>query len=142
MCGSRGGGGGTGGPAPLKNHKKYRVSKQYWSGSSEKSQSYQASIQCWANIGTPAKRRFAGEPMMAHLKWYLDPFFPHQLKKSSGPLWKNFLDPCMVQRVFRETYQTTRKLKTITAASNYTNHQAKIIKEITQGYTSYKLLKC
>ena len=34
---------------------KYRVSWQYWSGSPEKSQSYQASIQCWAIIGTPAK---------------------------------------------------------------------------------------
>ena len=34
--------GGTGGPDPLKNH------------------SYQASIQCWANIGPPAKRHLNG----------------------------------------------------------------------------------
>ena len=31
-----------------------RFSKQYWSRSPEKSQSYQASIQCWAIIGPPA----------------------------------------------------------------------------------------
>ena len=36
------------------------VSKQYWSGSSEKSQNYQASIQCWAIIGPPAKRHLNG----------------------------------------------------------------------------------
>ena len=39
--------------------------------SPEKSQSYQANIQCWAIISTPVKRhlkwRFAGEPMMARL---------------------------------------------------------------------------
>ena len=29
---------------------------QYWSGSTEKWQSYQASNQCWAIIGPPAKR--------------------------------------------------------------------------------------
>ena len=40
-------------PPPLKNHKN-RVSKQYWSRYPEKSQSYQASIQCWAIIGPPA----------------------------------------------------------------------------------------
>ena len=32
-----------------------RVSKQYWCGTSEKSQGYQASIQCWAIIGLPRK---------------------------------------------------------------------------------------
>ena len=30
---------------------------------------------------TPFKWRFAGGPMMARLKWYLDPPSPHQLKK-------------------------------------------------------------
>ena len=38
---------------------KYRVSKQYLSGSPEKAQSYQTSIQCWAIIGPPAKRYLA-----------------------------------------------------------------------------------
>ena len=57
MGGSRGGGGG--GPrvrTPPENSQKFRVSKQYWSESPKKSQSYQASIQCWAIIGPPAKR--------------------------------------------------------------------------------------
>ena len=43
-------------PFTLKNHKNIGFLKQYWSGSPEKSQSYQASIQCWAIICTPAKR--------------------------------------------------------------------------------------
>ena len=46
-------------PSPLKNHKN-RVSKQYWSRSPEQSQSYQAEFQCWAIIGTPAKRHLNG----------------------------------------------------------------------------------
>ena len=48
--------GGTGGPDPPSAEKsqKIRVSKQYWSRSPEKSQSYQASIQCWVIIGPPA----------------------------------------------------------------------------------------
>ena len=36
------------------------VSLQHWSGSPEKSQSYQANIQCWAIIGPPAKRHLNG----------------------------------------------------------------------------------
>ena len=39
------GGQGVQPPPPLKNHKKYSVSLQYWSGSPGKTQSYQASIQ-------------------------------------------------------------------------------------------------
>ena len=86
-------GGGTGGPDPPWKSHKFRVSKQYWSRSPEKSQSYEASIQCWAIIGPP---------MMARLWWYFDPPSPHQLKKSKlDLLWHNFLDPRMVvlQRV-------------------------------------------
>ena len=37
---------------------KYKVSKKFLSGSPEKSQSYQAKYQCWAIIGTPAKRHW------------------------------------------------------------------------------------
>ena len=48
------------GPPPLEKSQKNRVSKQYWSRSPEKSQSYQASIQCWAIIGPPAKRYLNG----------------------------------------------------------------------------------
>ena len=55
-----GGGGGGGGTDPPEKSQKYRVSKQYWSGSPEKSQSHQASIQCWANNGMPAKRHLNG----------------------------------------------------------------------------------
>ena len=58
MCGSRGGG--AGGPDPPEKSQKYRVSKQYWSGSPEKLQGYKASIQCWVNINTPAKRHLYG----------------------------------------------------------------------------------
>ena len=46
--------GGQGVRTPLKNHKKLGFLKQYWSRSHEKSQSYQASIQCLAIIGPPA----------------------------------------------------------------------------------------
>ena len=70
------------GPDPLKKHKAikpafnvgstsarqqsaiYMVSKQYWSGSHERSQSYKSSIQCMANIGTPAKRHLNGFLLM------------------------------------------------------------------------------
>ena len=45
---------GSGPPPPPEKSQKIRVSKQYWSGSPAKSQSYQASIQCWAIIGPPA----------------------------------------------------------------------------------------
>ena len=59
MCGSRGGG---------PPEKPQNVGLQYWSESPEKSQSYQASIQCWAIIGPSAfKWSFADGPMMAHL---------------------------------------------------------------------------
>ena len=57
-------------PSPLKNLKNIGFLSS-WSGSPEKLQSYQASIQCSAIIGTPEKRhlkmRFAGVQMMARL---------------------------------------------------------------------------
>ena len=90
--------GGAGGPDPpsLKNHKNIGFSSN--TGPDPlKNRSYQASIQCWAIIGTQAKRhlmafrwradrnainwRFAGGPIMARLKWYLDPSSPHPKKK-------------------------------------------------------------
>ena len=53
MCGSRGGGAGS--RTPLKNHKTIRFSSN--TGPDPlKNRSYQASIQCWVIIGTPAKR--------------------------------------------------------------------------------------
>ena len=46
---------------------------------------------------TPYKWHFAGGPMMARLKCYLDPPTPYQLKKKKKKsfLWQNFLDPRM-----------------------------------------------
>ena len=58
ICGSRGGGGT---PPPPEKIKSYRFSEQYWSGSLAKSQSYQASTQCWAIIGPPAKRHLTNK---------------------------------------------------------------------------------
>ena len=49
------------------------VPQQYWFGSPGKSQSYQASVQCWTIIGPPTKWRFDGGPMMADFLLYLDP---------------------------------------------------------------------
>ena len=47
------------GPPPPWKITKYRVPQQCWSGSLVKPQSYLASIQCWATIDQPAKRRQA-----------------------------------------------------------------------------------
>ena len=96
MRGSRGGGVGW------KITKKYRVSLQYWSGSSGKSQSYKASIHCWAIICTPAKRHFIemafrwradGDPLIV-VFWS---FLPSSTKQTVrvGPPLKTNLDPRM-----------------------------------------------
>ena len=60
---------GAGGPDPLPPEKsqQIKVSKQYWSRSSEKSQSYKASIQCWAIIGPPAKHHLNGQLQRVHV---------------------------------------------------------------------------
>ena len=61
MRGSRsvcGGGEGGGGWGPDPTEKSQNLGLQYWPRCPEKSQSYQASIQCWAIIGPPAKRYF------------------------------------------------------------------------------------
>ena len=44
------GGGGVGGPDPHLKSQNIELILQYWSGSPEKLQSNQASIQCWAVI--------------------------------------------------------------------------------------------
>ena len=77
---------------PLKNHKNKKVSWQYWSRSPEKSQSYQASIQCWAIIGTPAKHHLNGILLAS---WWWPDFsgiWIHSLtqKKSWTPSEKTF----------------------------------------------------
>ena len=78
MCGSRRGDRGFGHPHPLKNHnnigflsdidpiflKKFNCAKPAF------------------NVGpSPARQRHAGGPIIAHLKWYLDPLSLHQVKK-------------------------------------------------------------
>ena len=59
MRGSIVGGGGEGGPGPLENHKNIGFLSYTGPGLDLKSQSYQT-IQCWAIIHTPAKRRLNG----------------------------------------------------------------------------------
>ena len=61
-----GGGGRVSGPHPEKSQN-IRVSRKYWSGTPEKSQSYQASIQCWAIIDPPAKHHLNG---ISPFKWH------------------------------------------------------------------------
>ena len=51
------GAGGSDHPASEKSQC-YRVPKHHWSETSEKSHKYQASIQCWAIIGTPGNRHY------------------------------------------------------------------------------------
>ena len=42
---------------------------------------------------TPFQWRFAGGPMMAQLKRYLDPLFPQQLKKQTTKKTLSNMDP-------------------------------------------------
>ena len=80
------------GPLPPEKLQKYRVSLQCWSGSSEKSQGCKAGIQCWAIIGTPAKRHLNGVSLTGRRGpaygsiWILSPPLI---------LCLNFLDPRM-----------------------------------------------
>ena len=92
--------GGAGGPdsppPPLKNKKRYRLSKQYWAGSPEKSQSYKASIQCWAAIGPPAKRHLNGVSLAGRwcptfsAIWILFPFIKKQFSELWAPSGRTF----------------------------------------------------
>ena len=79
--------GGRGSRPPWKITKN-RVSKQYWSGSPEKSQIYQASIQCWAIIRQPVKRHLnrvsLADRWLPAYCGIFDPPSPHQLKEKNG----------------------------------------------------------
>ena len=56
----------------------------YWSGLPEKSQSFQSSIQCWAIIGTSAKRHLMAFRLRADDGPLLVVFgSPHQLRKKT-----------------------------------------------------------
>ena len=80
-------------PPPLKNHKKYRDSYQYWSRSLEKSRSYQASIQCGVIIGLakrhcnvpPPKRWRSDGPVFSGI--CLDPLSPLKNKNERCQSW-------------------------------------------------------
>ena len=92
----REGGRGFGPPPPLKNHKKYRVTLQYWSGSHE---NHKATKPAFNVEASPARKRNAismafrwradGDPIKA----IFGSSIPHQLKKSYQ-IW-TLLDPRM-----------------------------------------------
>ena len=68
-------GGGQGVRTTLKNHKNIGFSGN--TGPDPlKNRSYQASIQCWANIGTPAKRHLSSASHLMALR----------LRANDGPL--------------------------------------------------------
>ena len=88
MGGSRGGTGGPD-PPPLKYHKTIEFSRNIGQDLLQK-RSYQASIQCWAIIGTPAKRHLMAFRRRANdgpLIVYLDPLSPRQLKRKCCQSW-------------------------------------------------------
>ena len=60
MADPEGGRGGLTPPPPLKNHKNIGLLSKTGPDLLKKSQSYRASFQCWAIIGTPAERHWNG----------------------------------------------------------------------------------
>ena len=77
-------------PPPLEK------SKQYLTGSPEKSQCYQASNQCRAIIGPPAKRHFNGVSLAIGPLFVLHVFISSLSSfKLSDSIWQNYLDPRM-----------------------------------------------
>ena len=93
--------GGQGVRTPPENHQNigFLSKNQYWSGFPEISQSYQASIQCGAIIGTPTKRHLNGVWLAANdgpLSVVFGSPSPHQLKikhKQKNKKMSNWLDP-------------------------------------------------
>ena len=68
------------GPLPPENHK--NVGFLGNTGPDPiKSQNYQASQHSMLGQHWHAKWRFSGRPIIARLKWYLDPSSPYHLKK-------------------------------------------------------------
>ena len=108
MGGSRGGGGSgpplkihknigflsNTGPDPQKNHKATKPAFNVGQSSAPASE-------------TPFRWHFAGGPMIAHLKCYLDPLSPHQLKKKLSNLDHPLTKPSGSAHV----HQTEQKLK-------------------------------
>ena len=77
---------GSGPPPPEKSQK--WVSKQYWSRFPKKSQSYQASIQCWAIIGPPASGIIFWIRAWLYLKEF---YFRKDIREASFQLLRPFL---------------------------------------------------
>ena len=75
---------GTGGQDPLKNHKNMGFLSNTDPDPLKKSQSYQASVQCLANICTPAKRHLNGISLTGRSwphKMVFGSFLPSSTKK-------------------------------------------------------------
>ena len=115
-------------PPPPAKSQTHRIPKHYWSGSPEKSQSYQASIQCLAIIGPPVKHHF-NDISLVGLWWpafsvIVRPLLSSLTKskergrkhcQSWTPFWQNFLDPPMWSYVL---YWQTLKRNTFIATLN------------------------
>ena len=94
--GEMGWGGGV--RTPLKNTPQYRVYKQYWSRFPEKSQSCQASIQCWAINGTSLEEQIGQTKLTNELKTkykHKNVVKVGKMRKKVGSPLTNFLDPRM-----------------------------------------------
>ena len=94
----------------LKNHKNIGFSSNNTGPDPLKNGSYQASIQCWVIISTPAKRhlmafRNACRQMVACLYWYLNPPSPHQLKTMKKVNKQCLLDTPPPQEETEKTWQ-------------------------------------
>ena len=99
MCGSRGGDRGSGHPPPEKSQK---IGLSSNTGPDPlKNHSYQASIQCWATIGPPAKRHLNGVLLVGRRwpaysgSWIISLLIKLKKRIKVGPPLKNFLDTRM-----------------------------------------------
>ena len=89
ICGSRGRTGGQDLPPPLKNHK----NKGFFSNTGpDPLKNHKASIQCWAIIGSPAKRHLNGVslagrcwPIYSDI-WIINPLINQKQKKNLSNL--------------------------------------------------------
>ena len=87
-------------PPPEKS-RKYRVSLQYYSANPrKKSQSYLASIQCWAIIDPHG-------PFIAVFGSSIRSLTKKKKLSNLDPLWKNFLDPRMKWKYKQHTFAST-----------------------------------
>ena len=99
------------GAGPPENHKNIGFVRKTGPDPMKKSQSYQASIQCWAIIGTPAKRHLKGVSLAGRcwpadglLKVVFGSCLPSSTRKKSvvnvGPPLKKLSGPTFCNLVF------------------------------------------